>query len=77
MSKSPLPTKKVVKVQGMDFPSAIKSVMDGKTIRRLDWEEGYFGFRFGEYLSLHKPDGGVDQWIISDGDMFANDWVVA
>ncbi len=61
----------------MDFPKAIKEVIAGKKIYRMEWKDrNYYGFLNGDILSLHKPDGKIYQWIINDGDLMGKDWIV-
>ena len=72
---SPSPTAK--KFSGISFTDAIKAVMEGKKIWRKEWKDkGYYGHRLDETLMLHKPDGKDYEWIITDGDMFGEDWEV-
>lgn len=79
---SPLPQKsnnQIIKTQpkGMDFPSAIREVIAGKKIHKLEWEnKNYYGFLNVDKLSFHKPDGNNYQWIISDGDLMGDDWII-
>jgi len=75
-AQSPTPTKNVVNVGIMNFPTAIERVIQGQKIYRLEWnEENLYGFLNAGILSLHKPDGNNYQWIINDGDLFATDWM--
>ena len=80
MSKSPLPKEadiiEDVKVEvGMDFPSAIREVIDGKKITRTDWEdESSFGELKDGFLMIHNK--GMHQWIVSEADMLADDWTI-
>jgi len=61
----------------MSFSHAIKQVIAGKKIHKLEWEDKeYYGFLNGDILSLHKPDGGNYQWMLSHGDLIGTDWVV-
>jgi hypothetical protein len=66
---------------GFDFYEAIKQMMIGRRVTRMEWDdEGYFGeFRDGK-LMIHKPEEngskeGYHDWIISDGDIMGVDWV--
>ena len=60
----------------MSFPDAIQMVMEGHSISRREWDDSQcFGKIEGGFLMLHKPDGKFYQWIISDGDMLAKDWI--
>jgi hypothetical protein len=77
-SQSPTPLPKNIKDEpGLTFDKAIKCVMGGGKITKKEWNspESY-GFLNGKWLSLHKPDGINYQWLISDGDMLGEDWVV-
>lgn len=61
----------------MDFPSAIKEVSRGKKIHKFEWEDkGYYGVLAEGRLKLHKPDGLLYDWILSDGDLVGTDWIV-
>ena len=75
---SPLPQRKLESTtKFLDFYEALKAVVTGKKIFREEWEnKEYYGFINKGNLSLHKPDGKTYQWIINDGDMNANDWIV-
>lgn len=78
-SFSPTPKKINEPTQSgaMTFPEAIKEVIGGKKIHKLEWEDKeFYGFLNGQFLSLHKPDGKNYQWIVNDGDLFGNDWIV-
>jgi len=76
-ANSPLPARKVETISFLDFYEALKAVVTGKKIFREEWEnKEYYGFINKGNLSLHKPDGKTYQWIINDGDMNANDWIV-
>ena len=63
--------------QTMSFPMAIQKVMEGKKIHKLEWKDKeYYGFLNGGLLSLHKPDGKNYQWILNDGDLLGNDYII-
>ena len=73
------PSPKVVAINTMDFPSAIQEIIQGKKITKLEWgNKKVYGFLNPNtnFLSLHKEDGKDYQWIISDGDLLGNDWIV-
>lgn len=62
----------------MDFSVAIRQVVDGKKITRVDWAKPeVFVFLNGGILSLKGEDGLNHQWIISEEDLQAFDWVLA
>lgn len=61
----------------MNFFDAMKAVVDGRRITRLEWgDASFFGLLFNGRLSLHKDDGKFYGWIVNDGDMLAEDWIV-
>lgn len=60
----------------MTFDQAIAEVIKGKKITRLEWSSNdEYGYRRNELLLIHTK-GQDHQWLLSDGDMLANDWVV-
>lgn len=60
----------------VDFPEAMKAVIQGDRVTKLEWNDrDIFGFLNNGFLMLHKKDGSLHQWIISDGDMFGQDWL--
>lgn len=77
ISESPLPVKREEVLIGMDFYTALREVVGGLKIHKLEWEDkGYYGFLEEGVLKLHKPDGKTYTWILSDGDLSGTDWVV-
>lgn len=61
----------------MDFPQAISEVIKGSKIRRASWEDKqYYGLLQEGRLKLHKPDGQLSDWVLTDGDLLGVDWVV-
>lgn len=73
---SPLPVSKK-SGKTMDFLCAIKEVVIGKKIHKLEWvDKEFYGFLNDDILSLHKPDGKNYQWIISNEDLIGNDYIV-
>lgn len=73
----PITIGEVVSKKEMDFPDAIREVIAGKKIHRLEWsDKEYYGFLNGDILSLHKPDGNNYKWIVNEGDLIAEDWII-
>ena len=73
--KSPVPEKKQKKE--LDFTEAMQEVLTGKSITKLEWgSKKYHALLKDEYLTLHKPDGKYYNWLISEGDMRGDDYVV-
>jgi len=64
-------------IKEMDFPSAIRITINGKKITRTEWgNKNIYCFLNGDILSIHMLDGNNHKWIINEGDMTAEDWVV-
>lgn len=73
MSKSPVP--KVVTM--LTFTEALEEIALGKKVTKREWGGNeYYGVLEGGRLKIHKPDGSLYDWVISDGDMAGNDYVV-
>ena len=61
----------------MAFPDALHAVMGGDRITRIEWHDnGVFVFLQDGILRIMTRDG-VHNLIVSDGDLFATDWVIA
>jgi len=77
MEHSPIIDVKKEESLTLDFPEAIKQVIDGKKIFKLDWKDKeFYGVLRNGQLVLHKADGKFYAWIISEGDLLGTDWVV-
>ena len=66
---SPLPSN------SMDFSQAIRKVIDGEKITRLEWNNKDYGVLRNGILTLYI-NGEFHSWIISEGDLLAIDWMV-
>lgn len=73
-NQSPVPEKTVP--NQMSFPDAMREVINGKRVTRVEWgnNNSYGLLKDGE-LRIHLIDT-FHRWIVSDGDMYANDWIV-
>lgn len=61
----------------MSFPEAIKKVIEGEKIHKLEWKDrNYYAFLKDGFLCLHKTDGKIYQWIINDGDLMGKDYII-
>ena len=69
---SPLPKK----TETLDFPSAMREVMNGRRIRRQEWEDEATHCTLHKGMLLIHQNGENRGWVISDGDMEGQDWVV-
>lgn len=71
---SPVSVKSPATTKPMDFSEAIKEVSLGKKIRSAAWPEGEYGHLKDGRLMIERA--GTHQWIITDGDLNAIDWIV-
>lgn len=75
-SQSPLPPSKNNKIKSLSFPEAIKLLISGKKIRRIEWnKEEEYCFLKDNFLTIHRNDK-FHTWIVSEGDLLAIDWVI-
>jgi hypothetical protein len=73
---SKTPTKAVIKEGVMDFPDALRKVIDGKKITKLEWNDPkIYLFLDGGRLRMMKENTLFDL-IVSDGDLLGTDWVI-
>ena len=65
----------IVAPDQMDFMDALRLVINGKKITRLDWDDPaiYVALR-GGFLCIVQ-NGTIDRLLVSDGDLYAVDWV--
>ena len=60
-----------------DFVAAISRVIFGAKITREDWDDKEtYGHLADGFLMLRKEDGKNYQWIVSEADMKAEDWIL-
>jgi len=61
----------------MEFPEAMKLVIDGKKVTRLEWknEKIYFVLHDGR-LRICGADGKFADLIVRDGDMMGTDYII-
>ena len=75
-SQSPVPKKQNKKVEGMSFPDAMRVLIGGKQIKRLEWTDASeFCLLKESFLMIHR-NGKYHTWIVSEGDLLAIDWVL-
>lgn len=75
MAKDLTPTPVVVASQTMDFPEAIRKVINGKRVARESWDNVDYGLLKNEWLTIFTK-GEFRTWLVSQGDMEGNDWIV-
>ena len=62
----------------MNFYDALKAILDGESVTRLDWADSeWHCCMHNGRLHIHRPDTGqLHPWTITDGDMVGEDWVI-
>lgn len=72
---TPMPRKQGESIT-MSFPDAIRQIINGKKVRRISWEiESDHGLLKDGWLTIHTK-GSFHTWLVSDGDLEGNDWIV-
>ena len=74
MNKSPLPSKEANDT--MTFPEAMKQIIQGEKVTKLEWNDPETYLILTTHLYLHKSAGTEHPLIVSDGDMLGEDWIV-
>ena len=60
----------------MDFPGAMRAVIDGSKITKLEWENKEIIVWLDGHLKIKLADGTTHDLIVSDGDMIGEDWAI-
>lgn len=72
---TPIPRKQGESIT-MSFPDAMKEIIKGNKVRRLSWEsDSDHGLLKDGWLTIHTK-GKFHSWLVSDGDMEGQDWIV-
>ena len=60
----------------MNFPSAIREIIEGNKVTKLEWDnQEIYIFLHEGLLKIHKEDGSIPRLIVSEADMVGTDWV--
>jgi len=76
---SPTPRKTDDGLLMFKFSGIIELLLEGAKIHKLDWEDKeYYAIidKKDGVLKLHKTDGKLYQWILSQSDMEGTDYTV-
>ena len=61
----------------LSFPSAIAEILNGNKITKLEWDDSqYYVFLHEGILKLHKPDGQLYTWTLSEADLTGEDYII-
>ena len=61
---------------GIPFFKAIKAIVDGDAVTRLGWMNNDVCKLRDGWLMIQR-EGVWHRWLINDGDMTSNDWMIA
>jgi hypothetical protein len=76
MEENLTPTPKTEsKPMTMDFPDAIRKIMEGKRVARISWGNKDYCLLKDGWLSVFTK-GNLHTWTINDGDLEGQDWIV-
>lgn len=79
MVKSPVPSKVVSGPKTLSFLDAIREIMNGRKVSRLEWKTNdvYCGL-VDNFLMVFRGDTDKmwHAWSVNDGDLFSTDWFV-
>ena len=71
------PTAFTDQVIGMSFPKALEKLIEGKKITKREWaNSNIYGLLKDGFLMLRKADGKFYTWVVSEGDLRGQDWIV-
>ena len=77
LPKKQSPTGKTEKLRLMTFPDAMKAVISGMKITRVEWPEGEYGILdTGCNLLCVFRNNKIFGWTVSEGDLMAVDWKI-
>jgi hypothetical protein len=62
-------------VGSLNFYDAIKEIVNGKKVTKLEWANDDYVFMKAEILHIHR-DGADHRWIISEADIVGEDYVL-
>lgn len=73
---SPVPVQAEEGVITLSFPDALREVMNGNKITRIEWSDNNtYGVLMDTFLMIYIK-GEFHRWSVNDGDLFATDWIV-
>lgn len=59
----------------MDFPNAMREVLNKKSVTRISWANNDYCLLKDDWLTIFTK-GEFHTWLINNGDMEGNDWIV-
>ena len=74
-TNDPLSPALMPKSETMDFPDAIRELIAGKRIARIEWHNADYGVLRNGWLTIFR-NGTFHTWTVNDGDLTSIDWQV-
>lgn len=59
----------------MSFPDAIRELINGKRIARVEWHNADYGVLRDGWLTIFR-NGTFHTWSVNDGDLTNDDWII-
>lgn len=61
----------------MNFGQAMQAVLDKKRVKRLEWSIGWAAYLYEKeaILAIENPQGKINSWVISEGDLLGEDYI--
>lgn len=73
---SPTPKESAIPATYL-FSDALREVLNSRYVTRLAWgNEEVYGYMNKGVLCIEYGDSKYHEWIISEGDMTADDWII-
>jgi len=76
MSPLPVSTNSLIADSQMDFPSAMKAVIAGNKVSKLEWNNSNIVVWLEDKLKIKLADGSIHDLLVSSGDMYGDDWFI-
>ena len=76
LNHSPVPSLRTIVTNGMNFTQAVTVMLRGMKVTREEWnDENVYCYLHDKLEILMIVNKGDHQWVISKGDLLAEDWV--
>jgi hypothetical protein len=78
ISRSPEPQEVIYEeFEQMNFYEAVREIVKGKKVTKIEWGgSDFYGVLDNSILKIHKDDGKLYHWIISEADILGEDYVI-
>jgi hypothetical protein len=70
------PVEATIIEPSMDFPNAIRKLIEGYKIARVTWNNTDYGFLDVGWLSICRNGEVFKTWAVNEGDLKGQDWTI-